>query len=309
MRPPKTVHIIEANNFKWINITQTTEEELLYLEKNYHFHPLDIKECLPPLQRAKLIPRPDYLFLILIFPVFNRTTREIEPEEVDFFIKKDFVITIHNDKIQALQNFYEILDLNQEYCQELMKSPTYFLAQLLDELFDSCFPMLVHISNDIEALRKQVIKDYTKETIYEILRLKNNIVSFRKAMHAHHDLILRLQNLLPTYFPTLSHPHYYQRLVDHSKEIQNNLETYSYAIEALYQTHTTLLSLRLNEIVKTLTIFSIILFLSNFVATIFIIPAKSLPLIGKPYDFWIIIGFIFAAILGALGFFRKKGWL
>lgn len=309
MQPPKTIHNLSINGFNWVNVARDTEEETLYLEKIYQFHPLDIKDCLPPLQRPKITPRKGYLFMILVFPVFNRRTKEIDSEEVDFFIKKDMIITVHSGKIQALQNFFEILELNREHCAELMSNPAYFLAQLLDELFDSCFPMLNHISNDLELVSKKVLKGYTKETIYEILRLKNNVVYFRKAMQPHRDLMNRLQGLLLLQFPIEAYAHYFQRLVDHSKEIWDNLETYNYAVDALHQTHETLISCRLNEIVKTLTIFSVIIFLATFIANIFIIPARYIPIIGMPFDFWIIGGIMLLGALIAFIFFRKKQWL
>lgn len=309
MKPPKTIHSLNTNGFTWTNVTKAAEEETLYLEKTHHFHPLDIKECLPPLQRPKLIPRGDYLFLILTFPIFNRKTREIEPEEIDIFIKKDAVITAHSNKMQALQNFFDVLELDKVHRANLMSNPAYFLSQLLDVLFEACFPMLVHISNDIEAVSKQVLKGYTKETIHEILRLKNSIVSFRKAMHPHKNLMTRLQALLPTIFPIEGQTHYFNRLVDQTKEIWDNLETYSYAVDSLHQTHATLISFRLNQILKTLTVFSVLIYLLTFISNLFIIPAVDVPIIGYYQDFWIIIGLMVGISIIVLAIFKKKKWL
>jgi len=309
MKPPKTIHSLSANGFTWTNATKAAEEETLYLEKTYQFHPLDLKECLPPLQRPKLIPRGDYLFLILTFPIFNRKTREIEPEEIDIFIKKDAIVTVHNNKLQALQNFFDILELDKVHRASLMSSPAHFLSQLLDVFFEACFPMLVHISNDIETVSKQVLKGYTKETIHEILRLKNNIVSFRKAMHPHKNIMTRLQTLLPTVFAIEDRIHDFNRLIDQSKEIWDNVETYSYAIDSLHQTHATLISFRLNQILKTLTVFSVLIYLLTFISNLFIIPAIDVPIIGYQYDFWIIGGLMLAIGLIVLGIFKKKKWL
>lgn len=309
MAAPKTIHTLAGDNFSWVNATRAEEQEMLYLEKNFKLHPLDTRECLPPLQRPKLIPRPDYLFLILVFPIFNRKTREIEPEEVDIFIKKDMVITVHNDQLLPIQNFFELLEVNKEHRDELFASPAYFITQLLDVLFDGCFPMLLHISHDIDAVSKQVLRGYTKTTIHEILRLKNNIVYFRKAMQPHRDLVFRLRDILPEFFPVEKHAHYFNRLIDHSKEIWDNLDTYNFAIDALHQTHTTLISFHLNEIMRTLTIFSIIIFSCTLFATIFSMKAAYTPLIGRPFDFWLIVAIMALGALSALLFFRSKKWL
>lgn len=309
MTQPKTIRTVGIETFTWVNATRAAEEETLYLEQTHHLHPIDAKECLPPLQRPKLVIRPDYLFLILVFPSFNRRTRELEAEEVDFFIKKDTIITVHNGKLQALTNFFELLDINKPHREELMSNPALFFSQLLDELLDSCFPMLLHISNDIEALNKKVLKGYTKETIHEILRIKTNIVAFRKMLQPHRDILFRSQTLLPAFFPMEHHIPYFQRLTDHCREIWDNLETYNYAIDGLHQAHTTLISFRLNEIMRTLTVFSIIIFTLTLFATLFSIGASSTPLAQSPFGFWYILVFMLAGAVTGIAIFKKKGWL
>lgn len=309
---PSTIHILKGNRYRWVNVTRVGEEELQYLEKAYGFHPFDLKDCLPPIQRPKVIPRTSlgYLFAIFVFPLFNNTTHEIEQHEVDFFILKDTVVTVHDNSFQELKNFFELMELKPDHKEELMKNPAHFVSQLLDELFDSCFPMLFHISNDIDTLRAEVLHGYTKKTVHEILRLKNNVVTFRKAMQPHRDLLRRLISIIPRYVKvekdTLP---YFERLVDHTKEIWDHLETYHSAIDAVQDTHATLLSLRLNQIMKTLTIFSIIIMSLTFFSNLFIIDGVSRPIIGQYGDWWALVGLMTLGALGAIGIFKKKKWL
>ena len=309
---PSTIHSLKSKHYEWINVTHGGEEELQHLEKVYHLHPLDIKDCLPPIQRPKVIPRPEqgYVFALFVFPIFNPKTREIEQHEVDFFIRKDRVITVHNNSFVELRNFFQLLEFKPDHREELMAKPVWFVSQLLDELFDSCFPMLVHISSDIDALRGKVLHGYSRETVHEILRLKNNVVTFRKAMQPHRDLLKRLVNRLPRYIKLPDDMlYYYDRLIDHTKEIWDHLETYLNAIDAVQDTHTTLLSFRLNEIMKTLTIFSIIVLSLTFFTNLFIIDAVSRPIVGEPGDWWALLGIMTLAALGAIGIFKKKKWL
>lgn len=309
---PATIHTLKSAKYQWINVTRNSEEELQYIEKAFRLHPFDVKDCQPPIQRPKVVPRRElgYIFAIFVFPVFNSKTREMEQREVDFFILKNKVITVHDNSFIDLKNFFEILELKPDHRDDLMSNPARFVSQLLDELFDACFPMLFHISNDIDALRAKVLHEFNRKTVYEILRLKNNIVTFRKAMQPHRDLLKRLINLLPYYlkFPQESH-HYFGRLVDHTKEIWDHLETYLNAIDAVHDTHSTLLSLRLNEIIKTLTIFSIIIMSLTAFSNLFIMDGISRPIIGEYYDWWALIGIMTLGALAAIGIFKKKKWL
>lgn len=307
---PSTIHILEDKKYRWVNVVRAGEEELQWLEKTFGFHPLDLKECLPPLQRPKVVPRPGYLFAILVFPTFNPKTREIEQQEVDVFIMKDAVVTVHDNHLIELKNLFQILEVQPDHRQDLMQNPLRFVSQILDELFDACFPMLYHISNDIDALRGAVLHGMSKATVREILRLKNNVVAFRKAMQPHRDILKRTIALLPHYFKlTPVDQHYFERLVDHTKEIWDHLETYRDAIDAVQDTHTTLISFRLNEIVKTLTIFSVIVLSLTLFTNLFIVPAFSTPVVGTPGDFWALLGIMTFGVLIAIAIFKKKEWL
>lgn len=307
---PSTIHTLQDKKYCWVNVTRAGEEELQYLEKTLGFHPLDLKECLPPLQRPKVVPRPGYLFAIFVFPTFNPRTREIEQQEVDVFITKDTVVTVHENHLIELKNLFQILEMQPDHREDLMKNPLRFVSQILDELFDACFPMLYHISNDIDTLRGAVLHGMSRETVREILRLKNNVVAFRKAMQPHRDMLKRMINLLPHYFKLAPvDQHYFERLVDHTKEIWDHLETYRDAIDAVQDTHTTLISFRLNEIAKTLTIFSVILLSLTFFSNLFIIPAFSTPIVGNPGDFWTLLGIMIFVTLLAIAIFKKKRWL
>ena len=307
---PTTIHTLGNRRYRWINVIHPGETELQYLEKTYRFHPLDIKDCLPPIQRPKVIPRPDYVFVIFVFPSFNPATREMETHEVDLFIGKQRVITVHDNTSQDLKNFYELLDQHPDLRDELLRNPARFVSQLLDELFDACFPMLYHISADIDILRKKVFQGMSKSTVHEILRLKNNIVTFRKAMQPHRDMLKRMLAILPRTLPLpASDTHYFERLIDHTKEIWDHLETYHSAIDAVEDTNSTMLSFRLNEIMRTLTIFSIIILSLQLFSNLFIIPAISTPILGRPGDFWAIVSAMTLTALSAIWIFKRKKWL
>lgn len=70
-------HETKGKNLTLINIDRPGEEELKYLEEKYKFYPLDVKDCLLPPQRTKIVERADYLFMVLIFPVYNCQTKQI----------------------------------------------------------------------------------------------------------------------------------------------------------------------------------------------------------------------------------------
>lgn len=307
-REPKTIHTLKTEHFTWHHSTHASEKEINYLEERFAFHPLDIKDCLPTLQRPKLIARDAYIFLILQFPIYNRKTEQIEPAEVDFFIGNDFLVTIQDDhELVPLKNFFEMLDLNKPYREELFFSPAMFFEQLLDELMDASFPMLLHISNDIEALNRAVLQHPNFDAVKNNLRIKNNLVAFKKAMQPHKDLFKRLEPVIPHFLSGRSPS--YTRLINHTKEIWDNLETYSEAVNAVQDTQNTIVSYRLNETMRKLTALYVIIAALGLFVSAFSMRAGATPFVEREYGFWILIGFMITLTIITFWVFKRKKWL
>jgi len=301
----KNIEEFRGAKFSWTNVTKNSAKEVEYLGKKFGFHEIDLKDCLPPLQRPKLVVRPDYLFMILLFPVFDRKTRILHASEVDFFITREALVTVNSDSIAPLQ---EIFGRCRAKKNKYTGVPD-LLHEILHELLLSCFPMLVHISTDIDNVENQLRSEFEKGTITEILRIKTNIVNFRKAMQPHKQVIRALVAQAPKFFPTQKMKIYFENLVNNTKEIWDLLDNYKDTIDALHETNVSLIDFRINEIMKTLTIFSVIVFPLTLLAAIFGMNSQGMPLTDHPYGFWIILGGMAFGALGLLWLFEKKKWL
>lgn len=301
---------IKTKNFLWIDLINPNDLILEKLKREFHFHPLDIKDCLPPLQRPKLEVRANYLFLILFFPVYNKKTREIKSSEVDFFIGKNLLVTVHSGELLPLRNFFEKCQ-KLPYFQKryLGGNPAVVLYEILNSLLTHCFPMLIHMNEDIEKIEKDIFADYKKGTIFEISVIKRNIVMFRKTMQTHKNVIKKLISAAQPYFSTAKLNIYFQNLIDHTKEIWDLLEAQRDTIDALYETHISLQNFRVNEIMKALTVFAVIVFPLTLFAAIFGMNTVHTPIIGLKYDFWIISGLMAAGTILMLAFFKHKKWI
>src|SRR3989339_1513792 len=103
----KTIQEISQNGLLWVNVTKQGEKELAEIRKRFQFADQDIKESLPPFQRAKIVKRPGYYFMVLHFPVFDRETRRLVFTEIDFFLSSNYLVTVHDSKLLTITNFFE----------------------------------------------------------------------------------------------------------------------------------------------------------------------------------------------------------
>lgn len=301
----KTIQEFKSTKFSWINVTNNGGKEIDYLKRKFGFHEVDLKDCLPPLQRPKLVARSDYLFMILLFPVFDRKTGILHASEVDFFITGQALVTVNTNELIPLREIFFRCQNKKEKCA----NPTDLLHKILHELLLSCFSMLVHISTDIDNVENKLRSEFERGTITEILRIKTNIVNFRKAMQPHKQVIRSLVTEAPRFFPTQKMKIYFENLVNNTKEIWDLLDNYKDTIDALHETNASLIDFRINEIMKTLTIFSVIVFPLTLLAAIFGMNTPGMPLVDHPYGFWIILGGMMFGALGLLWFFERKKWL
>lgn len=305
------INKIKTKRLTWIHINRPDKESLDYLRENYDFHPLDLEDCLTKVQRPQISEYADYLFFILTFPLYNRQSKEIESSEVDFFIGSKYLVTICDGGIDVVDRFFNEMK-GDEYAREkylLAPYTTDLLYEILHRLQNYTFPMLDHVSQDIESIEKRIFFGEHRELVREILYIKRNIVDFRRIMQAHKNIIKKLMSTRNNFFMPDKMNVYFSNILDRTKDIWDILETQKENINAFQETHESLISYRLNDIMKTLTIISVIIIPANLIATIFGMNVKNTPFSGHSQDFAIIMIIIFSTILTFLLYFRSKKWL
>ncbi len=308
---------IRAKNMRWIDLTNAKKincPEIKFLKKNYHFHPINLEDCIVDGQRPKIDSYRDHLFLVMLYPQYNRKTGVIEEKEVDFFVHKNYLITVHDSKLPTLVHFFNHLKKTKHYREKnefLSNNIIIILYELHNRLLSHCFPMLDHISLDIKHAEKNIFCGKEKEMVKDILASRRNIVTFRKTLAAHKNIYKKLQhaNRDIKFFDPLKSDVYFNSLIDKAKDIWDSLESFKESIEAIHETNESLISFRLNQIMKTFTIISVVIFLLTLTATLLSIGAPGTPIVDWPLGFWIIILLeIFIANL-VLFIFKRKKWL
>lgn len=310
MKVPKTINTIKSDKLTWINVTRPGKNEVKYLQDKFNFFALDLKDCMPPLQRPRIQQREEYIFMILNFPLYDIKTKKITSVEVDFFITKDLLITVHDNTLKPLQSIYEGISQNIQYKKEIFTNTGNLVYQILDDLVESVFPMLNDISLDIETIEDTVTKTDKPESIEKILITKRNIANFRKIMLAHKATIRKLLMAAPNFFPVQRLKKFFNNLVDQTKDVWDTLENYKETIDALHETKESIYSYRLNDIMKILTIFSVVVFPLTLLAAIFgMNTTVGMPFIESKYGFWFVLGIMLVGTIFMFIFFKKKKWL
>lgn len=295
----------KTKKFSWINAEKTDKQLVFRIAKQYNILPQDAAEVLPPIQRSKLVERPDYLFMILLFPVYNRKSGQIETEEVDFFIAKNALITCHHNRIPVIRELFD------KYSQKKDSIITAnLLYELLDGLMNYCLPMVTHLNLDVEKIEKMIFKKFERKTTVDlILRIKTNIFDFQRILQSHEYVLRKLIEKSGRFFSAKTLQNNFIHTVEYAKEINLFLQSFKDEINALHEANTTLVEYRVNEILKVLTIFSVIVFPLTLLAAIFGMNVEEMPIVAMEFAFWKIVGVMLAGATAMLAIFKWKKWI
>jgi magnesium transporter len=305
---PKT-----SGSLSWLNINSAGKPELEYLLKRQHFSLDHLRASMAKnmAERASVEKETDYIFTILHFPIIQNNL--VLPAEIEFFIGHGYLITIHNGNLPPLTSFFNICkkDENSLLAYEL-ESSSVLLYEILDRLIKYCYQILDEHSKRITKAQDMIfnVNSKQRDTATEILTLRHNIIKIRKILQNHKNILQILTEMKSSLVPAAELKKYYSGLVEHSKRIWENLENQREMIEVLTDTNESLLNDRMNDIMKTLTIFSVIVLPLTLLSSIFgMNTVEGMPFMNQHNGFWLVVIVMLLAMSGMLIFFNKKRWL
>ena len=305
------ISIFKRGNDQWINITAVTKGVTDYLAKKHKISNEDLLDTLPPLQRSKLLVRKNYIFVILLFPYEDKATNTIQVSEIDFFIFKHKLVTLHRNKLEPIKNFPGDLmrtDLASLFIADF--SPAHLVNHLLTNLYEHSLPVSNNVANEIDEIEEQIYGGglADKSLVEKIFTIDRKVVDLRKVLRIHQLIIDKLIKHLPTMSQAKLPHDLLQDLGDLPISLWTNLESHMEAIDALQSSYESLTSYRLNDIIRTLTIISIIIAPLALIAGIYGMNFEFIPYSSHPLGFLLVIIVMLVVSLMSLLFFKHKKW-
>jgi magnesium transporter len=302
------VEVVERDGLRWINIERPGPLDQAWLEEHFEFHPLDYEDVRSRNQRPKIDEYDDYLFIVLHFPVFDKQVGRLNTGELDIFVGPDFLITMPNVPLQPVEYLFERCRSNEQARDELFsKGPGYLLYKIVDSSFDYCFPMLRKIGNKLDRLEGDIFEGRFEEVVRDISNVKQEIINFRKIMRPQRPVLRDLERTKQRYIAEDMEV-YFDDIIDASERIWDMLENYKEVVTALEDTNESLISHRLNDVLRVLTAFSVVLLPLTLIASVFGMNV-AVPGEGSIHAFWVIV-IVMVVILGStLGYFRYRRFL
>jgi magnesium transporter len=296
---------LRANGLSWIHLDAPTAEEATTLAERFGWHPLDVEDVLSKRQRPKVDEYSDYRFVVLHFPVYDKAVQRLNAGELDVFLGPDYLVTLPTVELLPVTRLYQRCSDDMELRESLFgKGSGYLLYHVLDDLFDYCFPILDKIGHKLDRIEDDIDEARFEEIVQDISKAKQEIISYRKIVKPQRPTLRVLERHVERFLPE-DLELYFDDLVDASERIWDLLDNYKEVVEALEATNEAAIAHRQNDVLRVLTVFSVLVLPLTLIASLFGMNV-AFPGHGTAAAFWVIVGVLVAVFAALFAFFRVK---
>jgi magnesium transporter len=156
-----------------------------------------------------------------------------------------------------------------------------------------------------------IFGDNVRQTVYEISLIRRDIIAFRRIVKPQIAVMSSLERKASSFAPLLGNglDEYFSDLNDQMAKMWDTLEDHKDVIEGLSDTNDSLTNTRINDVIKLLTILSVVLLPLTLVSSIYGMNFEHLPMSDDPYGFWITMAAMVAIAAGMLIYFKLRHWI
>jgi magnesium transporter len=307
---PRRPAELSAAGLTWIHLDSPTHEAAQELAERFGWHPLDVEDIMSKRQRPKVDDYADegYLFAVLHFPIYDSAVQRLNAAELDIFVGPDYLVTLPTVELLPLTNLFQRCSENEGYREQLFSAGSgRLLYEVLDDLFDYCFPILDKIGFKLDALEDDVFDGRSDEVVRDLSNVKQEIISYRKIIKPERSTLRLLERHVERFLPE-DLEEFFDDIVDAAERIWDLLDNYKEVVEALEDTNESVIAHRQNDVLRILTVFSVLILPLTLITGVFGMNVQF-PGFATVWAFWGIFAAMVAALFAMLAFFRYKRWI
>ena len=297
----------EHNKLTWLDVINPTYEEIRELTKECGIPPEFTDDLTAMTPRTETLSKKGALKITLDFPVVKRTDID-HPHEIKFLVTKKHLITIHFEEIEALHRFGKEFEV---FCmlKQTKANPTAvnMFFTMLSYLYEAMHVKIEYLESRLKDVEDNIFNDKEKEMVFEISNIMRRLIDFRQTIGAHEKALEHLNKNVKEAFVG-DFMKNVEDLEHHYRHLNRSVFSLISTAEDLRDTNNALLTTKQNEVMKMFTILAFITFPLTLFTSMFGMNTATTPIIGKPGDFWIILGAMGVVSVAFFAYFRYKKW-
>lgn len=285
----------------WIDVEDPDEESLSAVSERFFLPPLAVEDCLHFPQRPKLDTYPDVTFIVWVVPALDADER-VTTQEVDIFLGKEHVVTVHDAGVPALSRVLEQAD------EHLARGAEWTVHAILDASSDDVFPVLDVISDALEELEDRVLVEPAGQDLQRLHVLKRSLMGLHRIVGPERDVVRALTRLEAFVEPEAYM--YFEDVGDHLARLADSIDTYREVASGTAELYLSAQGNRMNDIMKRLTVVATIFMPLTLITGIYgmNVLAGMWPPADASWSFGLIVSAMAIIAVWMALYFRRKHW-
>jgi magnesium transporter len=288
----------------WADVVDPTAEDAQMLARDFGLHELAIEDALNDMQQPKVESYPGYLYLVLHGIDFEASKHRFATHDIDFFLGPHFLVTVHDGRSRSIRRLAELCPKNDHILRE---GPAALMHRIVDTMVDNYRPEVDELEEWLDEVETDVFENRLE--IREILALKRDVASLRRVTIPQRDAVGRLaRREFAEIDQTVAYR--FRDVHDHLNRMADEAILFSDRLTGLIEAHMSATSNRLNEVMKVLTIITV-LFAPLTVLTSLYGMNVALPHLpgGEAAQFWWVLALMGLLSGGMYWFIRSRRWM
>lgn len=298
--------INDPKSLIWLDLTDPSPDDFARISEEFGFHPLAMEDAQKRHQRPKIDIYEDFFFLVFYSVSEPPGAVEFVTQEVAFFIGSNYLVTVHHGPCTEIEG--TVRRWRENVPREKHAGPAILLYSILDAIVDNYFPVLDAVADRTDELEQRIFEADGHEALELIFQLRKNLLALRRILAPERDLmsiVARRDVELLGEETSI----YFQDVYDHVLRVTDAIDTYRDLLSSALDAYLSVTSNNLNQVMRTLTSWSIILMSLALIAGVY-----GMNFVLAPSEHWR-WGFTFAMstmfVLGVVLFawFKRIDWL
>ncbi|MFH1373010.1 MAG: magnesium/cobalt transporter CorA [bacterium] len=295
----------QENCVLWVDMCKPTDEESFVLTHDFSFHPLAIEDVIAEKPHTKIDDYDRYLFLV--FQIVDYVGREegLKISEIDMFLSKNSVVTVHYDDHRIFDYLYHRAQRDERL---LSRGADFLFHALIDATVDNYNATLDILEYEVDQVEDDVLSGPDEETLRSIFTLRRDIVHLKRIVipqmevlsHFSRDKFKLITSKAAVYFSDIH---------DHLVRISDIAEVHRQILNSSLEVYYSSVSTKTNEIIKVLTIFTVLFIPPTFLVGLWGMNFDFMPELDWKYGYVFALVIMLTIVLSLVAYFRKKKWL
>ncbi|WP_460977790.1 magnesium/cobalt transporter CorA [Spirosoma knui] len=294
----------------WIDVDGIHEPKVVAgLGQQYHLHPLLLEDVVNTDQKPKIDLYDDTIvFVTLKMLHHGRQRPDIDAEHVSLVLGKNFLISFQEERTQDI--FEPVIQrIKASSGKTRRNGADYLLYALMDVVVDHYFLITERVGEKMDQLEDQIVQERAnQQTLAALYQIKRELAFIRRMVYPLRDIVgvllreesdLIQRNTLP----------FLRDLADHVNQVIETLDSYRELIAGLMDVYYSIVSNRMNSVMKTLTIFSAIFMPLTFIVGVYGMNFDNMPELHTRDGYFVVWGIMVATFVVMIMYFRRRGWM